>query len=354
MLTLSLTNLRNEFLELKGVKSKRRIVAIGIFTLALIWLTACQAAGRNPDDLEIPVIQATADLSLCQNDRYPQDAPAFEDVSSEQLVARASGIRVFDRQTGDGPVPTIQDLVTVRYTGWLTDGCIFDSTFTRGQDAQLLLVSLIPGWREAILTMATGTIRRVEIPSDLAYDDLGSPPIIPPNATLTFDIELVSVLTPAVAQMTATAIAASLTPTPEGGPVVGSCENIAPPSPAPLFTDVPGDQLVARPSGISVFDIAVGDGPSPGESDFVCVHYTGWLADGSEFDSSYSRGEATGFPVGGVIPGFRDAILGMNVGGHRRVEIPPELGYGDAGAAGAIPPGATIIFDIVLDSFFSQ
>ncbi|MCH8116034.1 MAG: FKBP-type peptidyl-prolyl cis-trans isomerase [Chloroflexi bacterium] len=338
---------------MKSVKSKRRLVAIGIFTLALIWLTACQAAGRNPDDLEIPVIQATADLSLCQNDRYPQDAPAFEDVSSEQLVARASGIRVFDRQTGDGPVPTIQDLVTVRYTGWLTDGCIFDSTFTRNQDAQLLLVSLIPGWREAILTMATGTIRRVEIPSDLAYDDLGSPPTIPPNATLTFDIELVNVLTPAVAQMTATAVAASFTPTPEGSAGVLDC-NAGYPDTAPKFGDVSGNQLVIQESGISVFDIAVGDGNSPGPDDTVNVHYTGWLTDGCVFDTSYSRGQVVSFPVGGVIPGFRDAILGMSVGGHRRVEIPPELGYGDAGAGTAIPPGATIIFDIILESIGDQ
>ncbi|MCI0882118.1 MAG: FKBP-type peptidyl-prolyl cis-trans isomerase [Chloroflexi bacterium] len=338
---------------MKSVKSKRRLVAIGIFTLALIWLTACQAAGRNPDDLEIPVIQATADSSLCQNDRYPQDAPAFEDVSSEQLVARASGIRVFDRQTGDGPVPTIQDLVTVRYTGWLTDGCIFDSTFTRGQDAQLLLVSLIPGWREAILTMATGTIRRVEIPSDLAYDDLGSPPTIPPNATLTFDIELVSVLTPAVAQMTATAAAASFTPTPEGSAGVLDC-NAGYPDTAPRYDDVSGDQLVIQESGISVFDIAVGDGNSPGPDDTVNVHYTGWLTDGCVFDSSYTRGQVVSFPVGGVIPGFRDAILGMSVGGHRRVEIPPERGYGDAGAGTAIPPGATIIFDIILESIGDQ
>ncbi len=324
-----------------------------MFALALIWLTACQAAGKNPDDLEIPVVEPTADSSLCQNDRYPQDAPALADVTSEQLEARPSGIRVFDTQKGEGPVPTIQDLVTVKYTGWLTDGCIFDSTFTRAQDAQLLLVSLIPGWREAIMTMATGTIRRVEIPPDLAYEEIGYPPIIPPNATLTFDIELVSVLTPAEAQVTATAVAAFFTPTPEGGDLVLSC-NAGYPSAAPQYDDVTGDQLVIQESGISVFDIALGDGNSPGPDDVVNVHYTGWLTDGCVFDTSYSRGQVVRFPVGGVIPGFRDAILGMSVGGHRRVEIPPELGYGDAGAPGAIPPGATIIFDIVLESFASQ
>ena len=115
-----------------------------------------------------------------------------------------------------------------------------------------------------------------------------------------------------------------------------------------------GDQLVIHESGISVLDIAVGDGNSPGPDDTVNVHYTGWLTDGCVFDTSYTRGQVVSFPVGGVIPGFRDAILGMSVGGHRRVEIPPERGYGDVGAGTAIPPGATIIFDSILESICDQ
>ncbi len=339
---------------MKSVKSNRRLIVLGVFTLALFLLAACQAAGKNPENVEIPVVQPTADLSLCQNEGYPQGAPAFGDVQRDQLVAQESGIRIFDRKTGDGPVPTIQDLVTVRYTGWLTDGCVFDSTFTRGEDAQLLPISLIPGWREAILTMATGTIRRVEIPSGLAYQEIGSPPVIPPNAILTFDIELIAVLTPTEARATATVIAAdraaSITPTPEGGAIVPNCQNDDYPDTAPKFDAVSSDQLEDLDSGIRVFDITVGDGNSPEPENIVNVHYTGWLTDGCVFDSSYSRGQVVSFPVGGVIPGFRDAILGMSVGGQRRVEIPAERAYGDAGAGNAIPPGATIIFDIVLES----
>lgn len=326
---------------------------MGVFVLALFLLAACQAAGRNPDDLEIPVIQATASLTLCQNAAYPQGAPLLEDVSPDLLVLQDSGISYFDRRTGEGRVPSIQDLVTVRYTGWLDDGCIFDSTFTRGEDADLLLVSVIPGWREAMLTMAAGTIRRVEIPSDLAYQDLGSPPVIPPHATLTFDIELVSFLTPAEAVMTATAVVAAFTATPEGRAAVLEC-NQGYPDAAPQFGDVTGDQLVIQESGIRVFDVAEGNGNSPGPGNTVNVHYTGWLTNGCIFDTSYTNGVSSIFPVNEVIPGFRDAILGMSVGGQRRVEIPSELGYGDAGAGDAIPPGATIIFDIVLESFTSQ
>lgn len=339
---------------MKSVKSKRLLVIAATLALALIWLTACQAAGKNPDNLEIPVIQPTVDSSLCQNDPYPQGAPLFEEVSSDQLVAQASGIRIFDRQAGDGTAPTIQDMVTVRYTGWLSDGCVFDSTYSHGEDARLLLVGLIPGWRDAMLTMTPGMIRRVEIPSELAYRELGSPPVIPPNATLTFEIELVSVLTPVEAAATATVIAASFTPTPEGGELVSDCENADYPDSAPQYNDVTEDQFVVQPSGIGVFDLKVGDGNSPGENDLVNLHYTGWLTDGCVFDSSYSRGELATFPVGGVIPGFREAILGMSAGGQRRVQIPAELGYGDTGAGGLIPPGATLVFDIVLESFESQ
>jgi peptidylprolyl isomerase len=325
--------------------------------LALIVLTACQAAGKNPDNIEIPVIQPTVDSSLCQNDVYPQGSPVFGDVTRDQLSGGSEGVKVFDRVVGDGATPTIADLVTVKYTGWLEDGCVFDSSHARGEDAELLLVALIPGWREAMLTMAEGGVRRVEIPPALAYRELGSPPVIPPNATLTFEIELVNVLTPASASATATVIAANATATPvptatpEGGPIV-SCDNPDYPDSAPQFEDVTDDQYSAEPSGIRVFDTTVGDGGTVDPANTVDVHYTGWLvSDGCVFDSSYSRGGASiSFPVGNVIPGFRDAILGMKVGGQRRVYIPADQGYGAQGAGGAIPPNADLVFDIVLEN----
>jgi len=335
--------------------SKRVLVAAGL--LVVLVLTACQAAGKNPDNVDIPVIQATADTSLCQNDAYPQDAPVFGDVTRDQLSGDPLGIKIFERSVGSGTEPTIEDMVTINYTGWLEDGCVFDSSYTRGGVAQLLLVALIPGWRDAMITMKPGGVRRVEIPPELAYQDLGSPPVIPPNATLTFEFELVSVLTPAAASATATVIAslATATPgpiaTPEGDAELTNCNNAGDPGTPPVFGDITSDQLSEEPSGIKIFDTSVGNGESPGENDFVCVHYTGWLSDGTEFDSSYARGEATGFPVNQVIPGFRDAILGMSTGGQRRVEIPSEQGYGATGAGGLIPPNATLVFDIVLDSF---
>ena len=130
-----------------------------------------------------------------------------------------------------------------------------------------------------------------------------------------------------------------------------SCDNPGYPDSAPQYDDVTEDQYTDQPTGIRVFDAKVGDGAEPNQDSTVDVHYVGWLvADGCVFDSSYSRGSSVSFPVGGVIPGFRDAILGMKAGGQRRVYIPADQGYGSGGAAGAIPPNADLVFDIVLES----
>lgn len=103
-------------------------------------------------------------------------------------------------------------------------------------------------------------------------------------------------------------------------------------------------------SGLRYIVIERGDGPSPETGDRVRVHYTGWLTDGRKFDSSRDRGEPYLFPVGvgQVIRGWDQGVGAMNVGGQRRLIIPPELGYGQRGAGNVIPPGATLIFDVEL------
>jgi FKBP-type peptidyl-prolyl cis-trans isomerase len=103
-------------------------------------------------------------------------------------------------------------------------------------------------------------------------------------------------------------------------------------------------------SGLRYEDLAVGSGaPATGPGCFVKVHYTGWLEDGTRFDSSIG-GEPFGFPlgVGYVIPGWDEGIQGMRVGGRRRLVIPPEQGYGRRGAGDVIPPDATLCFEVEL------
>ena len=101
-------------------------------------------------------------------------------------------------------------------------------------------------------------------------------------------------------------------------------------------------------SGLQYQVLREGDGASPTATDEVVLHYRGTLTDGSQFDSSYDRGEPATFSVNGVIDGFGEALQLMSVGGHIRVTIPPELAYGEAGAGDVIGPNETLIFEIEL------
>ena len=109
-------------------------------------------------------------------------------------------------------------------------------------------------------------------------------------------------------------------------------------------------QPTTTASGLQYWDIMVGTGATAAPGNTVKVHYTGFLTTGEKFDSSRDRGEPFSFPLGTgqVIKGWDEGVAGMKVGGKRQLRIPPELGYGAAGAGGAIPPNATLIFDVEL------
>lgn len=110
-----------------------------------------------------------------------------------------------------------------------------------------------------------------------------------------------------------------------------------------------GAQAQTTPSGLNYSELTPGSGPVAQRGQNVAVHYTGWLPDGSKFDSSRDRGQVFNFALGKgqVIKGWDEGVEGMQVGGRRRLEIPPALGYGDRGV-GPIPGGATLIFHVEL------
>jgi FKBP-type peptidyl-prolyl cis-trans isomerase FkpA len=103
-------------------------------------------------------------------------------------------------------------------------------------------------------------------------------------------------------------------------------------------------------SGLVIEDVVVGEGAEAVAGQYVSVHYTGWLTNGSKFDSSKDRNDPFEFPLGQghVIRGWDEGVQGMKVGGTRKLTIPPELGYGARGAGGVIPPNATLVFEVEL------
>jgi peptidylprolyl isomerase len=214
------------------------------------------------------------------------------------------------------------DTVLTHYRGWLADGTPFDNSYDRGKPFPVRNVGragVIKGWNEGLLGMKKGGKRRLVIPPELAYGPSGRPPVIPPAATLVFDVEVVDITTP------------------------------PPPPPPDVFPDLATLKLVTSESGLRWADLAAGGGPEIQAGSDTLMHYTGWLEDGTKFDSSKDRGDT--FPVRGVgrasvIKGWNEGLIGMKEGGKRVLVIPPDLGYGAAGAGGAIPPNATLVFAV--------
>ena len=110
------------------------------------------------------------------------------------------------------------------------------------------------------------------------------------------------------------------------------------------------EAVVETASGLGYVDLVEGQGTRPAAGDSVSVHYTGWLKNGTKFDSSLDRGQPFVFAIGRgrVIRGWDEGVATMKVGGKRKLIIPAHLGYGERGAGGVIPPGATLIFEVEL------
>jgi len=230
-----------------------------------------------------------------------------------------SGLQHIEIEPGTGEQAKAGDLVSVHYVGTLEDGTEFDNSLTRGAPIEFVLGKgmVIPGWDEGIALMKQGGKSTLIIPPELAYGSQGAGGVIPGNATLTFDVELVSV---------------------QDGPPG------APEAP----TAVAEADYTVTTSGLKYVDLVDGAGPSPATGANVVVHYTGWLTDGTKFDSSLDRGQPFSFPLGQrrVIAGWDEGVASMKPGGSRQLVIPPALGYGAQGAGGVIPGNATLIFEV--------
>lgn len=226
------------------------------------------------------------------------------DTSWKEIVP---GLTCVDSTLGEGATVGANDFVKVHYTGWLFEEgektTQFDSSVERGEPIAFPLGRsfVIPGWEKGLVGMNVGGKRTLKIEHELAYGPNGRPPVIPPAATLMFDVEVIDILR------------------------------------------------------VDVTTTEEGTGPVAELGDKVNVHYTGWLwengAKGKEFDSSHKRNRPFTFTLGAgqVIQGWDMALEGMKVGQKATLIIPPEMGYGSRGSA-SIPANSTLLFEVELDS----
>ncbi len=247
-------------------------------------------------------------IAVAQGVEAPPDVAA----PPADAVTTDSGLASKVLVEGTGTVhPDAWDKVTVNYTGWTTDGKMFDSSVTRGQPATFPLNRVIPGWTEGVQLMVVGEKRRFWIPEKLAY--AGRPGA--PQGMLVFDVELLGI------------------------------EESPDPPPAPKDVAEPPDDATVTDSGLASKVLVEGTGTvHPDAWDKVTVHYTGWTTDGKMFDSSVTRGQPATFPLDRVIPGWTEGLQLMVVGEKRRFWIPEKLAY--AGRPGA--PQGMLVFDVEL------
>ncbi len=152
-------------------------------------LAGCGGTGGTTTEPEVPVAPgATANSSDMVAGEGPSDPDA-----PEEFLSTDSGLKYRILRQGDGPQPAAGDDVTVNYRGWLDDGTEFDSSYQRGEPISFNLQQVIAGWTEGMQLVQQGGKIELEIPGDLGYGPRGSPPTIPPNATLHFIVELIDI-----------------------------------------------------------------------------------------------------------------------------------------------------------------
>ena len=296
---------------------------------ALCLATACKSKGdastsASPENVDTPVDTMlpptghSAQAASPAQPPRPRTIPAPPDVAKPPKDAKktASGLvtKVLEKGSGTKP-PEPQDKVRVEYTGWTTDGKMFDSSVVRGQPATFGVGQVIKGWTEGLQLMVEGEKRRMWIPAKLAYGEHPRPGA--PKGELVFDVKLLDI--------------------------------IRMPKPPAVPKDVKSAPANAKKtaSGLAYRVLTKGKGTAhPAATSRVTVDYTGWTTDGKMFDSSVVRGQPATFALDQVIKGWTEGVQLMVEGEKARFWIPAKLAYGEHPRPGA--PQGMLVFDIQL------
>jgi FKBP-type peptidyl-prolyl cis-trans isomerase len=291
-------------------------------TLAKLTFTALLlAAACNKKESPPPAPTPTPTPAAPAEDKSKIPAPPDVAAPPADAEKTASGLasKVLTKGTGTEH-PAAIDRVKVHYTGWMTNGKMFDSSVVRGEPATFPLNHVIRGWTEGVQLMTVGEKRRFWIPPELGYGDkdMGNGR---PFGMLVFDVELLDIT------------------------------KVPPPPPPPATPEdvkAPPKNAKKTKSGISYKVLKKGTGKEhPKAESQVEVHYSGWTTDGKLFDSSVVRGQPTTFPLNGVIKGWTEGVQLMTVGEKTRFWIPGSLAYGDTDNGSGRPFGM-LVFDIEL------
>lgn len=268
--------------------------------------------------VQVAISQPTSSSTDSQSPKNDLMPHTPDDVAAPPADAEksASGLASKVLQAGSGnSKPSAEDTVTVHYSGWTTDGKLFDSSVQRGRPASFPLNGVIRGWTEGLQLMVEGEKRRFWIPADLAYGE--NPGGGRPGGMLVFDVELLGIK-----------------PAPKAPPV-------------PVDVAAPPEDAEKTASGLASKVLEAGTGTKhPAATDNVRVHYSGWTTNGQLFDSSVMRQEPIVFPLNRVIPGWTEGVQLMVEGEKRRFWIPANLAYGSNPPPGA--PAGTLVFDVEL------
>jgi peptidylprolyl isomerase len=252
-------------------------------------------------------------------------AKAPDDVAAAPAgaLSTASGLRMIVLQPGHGAEsPVNNDCALVRFTAWRLDGSLQSTSGVHGETVIQSLPRTVAGVAEALKLMVEGEKRRVWVPANLTYLPTRHGPMgktdddePPPGVDLTFDLELVRIMK-------------------------------VPATPADVKS--PPKDAIILPSGLAFQVLEKGRGKDhPSASSLVSMHYSAWTSAGKLFETTVTSGQPGSFPVGGLLPGWREGVLRMVVGEKTRFWIPASLAYGDKPAGRKLPAGS-MVFDVQL------